>query len=62
MTVGSKQWTVVCIGKKRTVKRYVIAEYYKIDHGVLTFRDSNACGYPIVKHVFAPGVWQEIIG
>lgn len=56
-------WTVVVPGKKRSARRHVTAHYYKIEGGVLTFRDvSPNGGFPIVKHVFAAGQWLEIIG
>jgi hypothetical protein len=45
---------------KHSRHRKVLADYYRVDTGVLTFRNTNSCGYPHVVAVFAPGHWLEI--
>lgn len=51
-------WKVKIAKRGRHVS--VHAEYYRIDCGVLYFRNANNGGYPTPVAVFAPGHWLEL--
>jgi hypothetical protein len=51
-------YRVKLTGKRKD--EIVLADYFKIDGGVITFRCVNPAGYPIFVKCFAAGAWLSV--